>query len=265
MFKPKAATSAAPADKAPVGNRNPVHRGGAYERIYALGSERVDIIDAELVKDTPLKDLAQKIQLDWKEFTDVKENTLIQQLKRYRDSQVIPRVVHMQNKIAAGKLQGQSQTRTRARNMFERLHVLDELEQLYRTQKTRFDKAYMREQALQVPTEMVSKLIDPLHKILVSVAHLQMETGLIRRAPRVVQASVDIFADGREKPAYVVQMETQRARRSTTGLMMQLLDEAAENEPLEGEYRVVDDADQSAATDDAAQQPAHAGAGAAAR
>ncbi len=55
-----------------------------YQRILALGTERVDQLNAFLLCGEPTPVLAEKIQVFWNVFTEVKTETLARQLRRYR-------------------------------------------------------------------------------------------------------------------------------------------------------------------------------------
>src|ERR1043165_293591 len=56
----------------------------AYDRLQGLGEERFRYLVNQLVRGTPAMQLARTVQQEWKEFTDVAERTLTQQLNRLR-------------------------------------------------------------------------------------------------------------------------------------------------------------------------------------
>lgn len=56
----------------------------AFERLQKLGDERFKYLVNGLIRGKQPADLAREMQSDWKEFTDVRTNTLIQQLLRLR-------------------------------------------------------------------------------------------------------------------------------------------------------------------------------------
>jgi hypothetical protein len=56
----------------------------AFERLQELGEEKFRKIVNELMQGTPAMALARTIQQDWKEFQNVAEKTLTQQLSRLR-------------------------------------------------------------------------------------------------------------------------------------------------------------------------------------
>lgn len=55
-----------------------------YARLYALGKERVTVINNKLALGESMYAVARMIQGDWKEFQDVAEKTLVMQLNRYK-------------------------------------------------------------------------------------------------------------------------------------------------------------------------------------
>lgn len=56
----------------------------AFDRLQRLGEDKFRTILNELQRGTPAMNLARKIQQEWKDFQDVGEKTLTQQLNRLR-------------------------------------------------------------------------------------------------------------------------------------------------------------------------------------
>lgn len=211
------------------------HKGPVegYMRLQELGSERLGAVEAALLKDESLLKIARRIQDEWKSCLDTKLTTLQKQLQRYRDNVLLPRAAHAQQKMLEGKL-GNAKEITAG---VKRLNVMDLLEEFVTLQRERIQKAYLREKTLPVVTETVTKLFKDYNHSLGKLADLQMETGYLRRAPRVVQGQFGFGGgeDAGQKPQFEVEFEIHQQQRSALATIADITRDA-----IEGEYELVE-------------------------
>lgn len=155
--------------------------GEAFKRLHALGAERVAQIDEMLLKGIPASQVAMVLHGEWKVLTDVKADSVKKMLERYRKTELRARIVHQ----VAGATQG-----LRASTLQKRLNAMDELEALVRSQKDRFEKMYMKEK----PTPLLMKQVTDegrlLKEMLVELGRLQLETGVLQRAPKKISGTL---------------------------------------------------------------------------
>ena len=67
--------------------------GASYQRLLALGPDRVAVLDGMLARQDSAPEVAKLIQEEWQEFLDVKTSTLVRQLNRYRAQHILPKVL----------------------------------------------------------------------------------------------------------------------------------------------------------------------------
>lgn len=158
---------------------------GAYSRLFALGDERVAIIDGMLARQDAADEVAALIQKEWGEFTDVKTSTLVRQLNRYRAQNIVPKLL-----LAMSAKQTDSEAVGKAyKALVERLDVMAELQDLIGVQKSRLTKALERESLLPVLMSGTQNEIKLLADLLTKLGDIQLETGALKRANKTVSAN----------------------------------------------------------------------------
>ena len=195
-------------------NRRRINRF-AYHRIYALGPERLAIVDDLLIKGVASNEVARMVQQSWQVHTDVKLFTIRKTLDRYRSDVLGPRVKAFTKKHAHSDYHSQEASR-----LYMQLDVLDELQQLYEAQKIRIGKGLTTEKSLG--GVLLSSLRDELLaaiKMLETIADIQMETGVVKRAPKYVRGAL-VNEDG-AMSQFLLQESTDPA---VTNLINQALD-----------------------------------------
>lgn len=209
-------------------------RGDAYQRFYDMGSERMGALDALILKDTPMAEIARTLQGEWQVFTEIKRNTLEKQIQRYRDNVLLPRVQHLREKEAAGAIGASDQRATAAtRQMLERLNLMDEWTEILGIQKKRIMALYEREQKLNgVTLDGLTKLFKDYQSGLAQFGHLQLETGFLKRAPKVIQGQLGVSdpSNPDAEPIFEVAFRAQLEARAGVADMAQLLGEVIEGE-----------------------------------
>lgn len=205
-------------------------KADAYSRFYDMGTERLTALDTMLLKDEPMSVISRTIQEDWGLFTDVKNNTLQKQIQRYRDHVVLPRLQHLRAKEEAGYYGRDERTTKGTKVMLQRLVVMDEWEQVLAIQKARILKMYEREKGLPTTMDGLSKLFKDYQHGLAQYGNLQLETGYLKRAPKVLTGTFGFSDDPDQKPVFEFAYENKQLE---VGALQELSD-LLENDVLEG-------------------------------
>lgn len=215
----------------PLPKAPPKPKGGAYSRFGEMSVERQNAVDMMLAKGDPPRTIAKTIQEDWKHFADIKPMTLEKQLQRYRDSQLMPRLAHMQEKQAMGAIGQDQRVAPQAAKAFQRLNVMEHWEEIIGIQRDRILKAYTRERGLPVTTDAVTKLLKDYNHSLAQYTDLQLETGYLKRAPKVLTGQIGIGSDPDDgRPIFEFAIEQQQVHRGALADMSDLLKEVLEGE-----------------------------------
>lgn len=156
----------------------------AYLRLRGLGPERMSTIEYRLLRGDGPTAVARLIQDEWKEYTDVKEATLIKQLVRYTESELA-------NQMALHKDEPDSEKRQELiTKLDEQLSVVDEMAALVKVQKDRLEKGLKFEKKMPTLSSHVNTEVRLLKDTLKDLAHVQLETGILHRASHKVDARV---------------------------------------------------------------------------
>lgn len=167
---------------------------GKYSRLYALGKEKMLKINNELAKqNTSCVAVARMIQQDWKDFQDVGEKTLIQQINRYRLD------------LLQGKLKKKVDLTLPASEdisvQFLRekpLNVFQEMCYLVNVQVARVEMAFTREQKMNIPVSGTDAMVKTLKELLMDTQKMRFEMGKddylmpVSNGGRSVSASVTL-------------------------------------------------------------------------
>ena len=161
-----------------------------YKRLYDLGSDRLGIIESMLTNGESPQKVAEHIQGDWQECTNVKLATLVKQIQRYRADVLEPKI-QMAAEKAAEKGTAIS---TQMKKFREQVSVMDELTKTLNMQMHRIQKAFTKEENKGEDGKLdpaINKELRAFTDIARALATLQLETGVLRRVPKQVQG---IFA-----------------------------------------------------------------------
>ena len=149
----------------------------AYVALKTLGTDIVLQIDEKLIAGETgrmVADWLQKAGL----LKDVKREALIRMIERYRGTEVREKLV---KRIA------DAQTGKSLITVARRATALEELEEIARIQRKRVDKMLALEDGKPMLITAPSNEIRMLKEILVDLGHMQLETGVIVRAPKTVK------------------------------------------------------------------------------
>ncbi len=154
-----------------------------FKRLHELGEEIVAQVDDMLLAgETPTK-VARWLQGDLEVLTDLKESSIKKNLERYRSKDLKQRMVDE----TAERMMGKS-----ASGLKRQLVALDEMTDATALQKARVEKILVKEG--QLPAGILLKQASDemrLYKeMLVELGKLQLETGVMRRAPKTVTGQV---------------------------------------------------------------------------
>jgi hypothetical protein len=165
--------------------RTPPREREKFKRFETLTLEQRAVVDNMLMKVSPPK-VATMIQQEWKIWTDIAPFTLEQLLRRYKDE-----VVFVQMAAAYTRLQSKSGPAAQAYRLYnEQVNVLEELAAILDTQKARLIKILQKEEKSEEVVEQIAVELNLLMKIVDKVGYYQLETGIMRRAPKQVKGSV---------------------------------------------------------------------------
>ena len=150
--------------------------GRAHLKLKSVGEGLMHQVDEKLKFGNSSHDVAKFLH-DQEALTDVKHDSLRKMLDRYRQTE-------LRDKTIAALTH--AQTRSGAVNIVKRLHAIDELEELCRVQHSRLTKVLQQEEKAPLLIKSVGEEASRLQSMLVNLASLQLETGLIQRAPKKV-------------------------------------------------------------------------------
>jgi hypothetical protein len=150
--------------------------GRAHLKLKSIGSELLHEVDEKLKFGTSSYDVCEFLH-ERGVLLDVKADSLRKMFDRYRKTE-------LRDKTIAALTQAQRNSGTVS--VVKRLHAIDELEELCRIQHARLTKVLGQEQKAPLLIKSVGEEASRLQSMLGDLARLQLETGLIQRAPKKV-------------------------------------------------------------------------------
>lgn len=208
-------------------------KDGAYQRFFDMGAEKLAAMDTMILRGDEMSAISRVLQGEWGFFPDVKNNTLQKQVQRYRDHFLIPRVQHLQAKVETGVIGQDKRTAPTAKAMFKRLDVMERWEEIVELQRARILKVYKREQGMPdgVVLDSLTKLFKDYNHSLAQVTDLQLETGYLKRAPKVLQGQFGFGGETEDgRPIFEFAIQEQQEHRAALADMSELLQEVLEGE-----------------------------------
>jgi hypothetical protein len=150
----------------------------AYERLQSLGEEKFGKILNQLVRGEPATGVSRMIQHEWKDFQDVSEKTLVQQLNRLR----LHAAEGMFGKAAAKQLMdGQTPTVIkRIENLS--IGVLERMEELGTIQRQRMLDLVEKEKKMPVPVgamlSATNAVFNDYRQLLLDLQKIRFDLGV---------------------------------------------------------------------------------------
>lgn len=155
----------------------------SHKKVKSLPSDILARVDSKLLAGESGLDVAKFLQEDCKIFVGEDLYGLKKNLERYRQGELRARTIE---RIAtAQKTEGTA-------TIAKRLNAMDEMHDLVIQQRHRLDRMLMRES--EMPNGILLK--DTSHEarllkdLLVDLGRLQLETGVIARAPKTFRGSI---------------------------------------------------------------------------
>ena len=204
-----------------------IQKKGRYKRLLALGEEKIAVINNFFLQGKSADYVANFIQQDLAEFTDIKTDTLRQQLNRYRKEMVDAKLVMAEKSLDT------EEGRVILAKINDEMDVIVELKELIEYQKSRLAKVSEKEAASPLIFSWLQKDISALGQLYRHLASIQLETGHLKRVPKEVTAQVGVSSTDGEKQYYAevkvseaVQIATQKAMQILEGQYEEVYDDA---------------------------------------
>lgn len=152
-----------------------------FTRIHALGKERVMVINNKLANGASTYEIARLIQQDWKEFLDVAEKTLAQQLGRYKGS------------LATAVKETTNPDTVVVTTLVTKVNVVSKLAELESMLKTRIQAALAKEKGLGgLLMGQLSKELSEYRQLLLDIQKVQFDLGIDEYRGPLLQARAGV-------------------------------------------------------------------------
>lgn len=151
----------------------------AFEKLRALRC--FPEVDKKIRAGIPCENIAEWIQEDQGEYTDVKRESLVRQLYRYKES------------IPGDELETPDglYVRKKIENLKRGVNEAAELEKLYLLQLSRISMMVQTEDKIKFIQKGTRGEIEAARQILLDLAKLKIELGVYSRQPFTIQGQVD--------------------------------------------------------------------------
>lgn len=155
-----------------------------HSRILSLDHEQLMRVDAMLFQGTALSEIARVIKDEWGLFENVAHGTVEKQLARYK-------VDHLEGAYPSTSMAANLGTKAAEIALLvedsgkwtHQVDTLQELVAIAQTQKGRLEKILKQENKLPTLLGSVRPELESLARLIMNVASLQMDLGLMKRAP----------------------------------------------------------------------------------
>lgn len=145
-----------------------------YEALLKLGRDRLNLVEAMLIKgETPLK-VARVIQNEWGQCASNTEAALRQMLYRYKEDNLADKLVMS---VSAAERVTQM---AYLKDLRDKFRGVEDLIDLANIQKARLNKILMREEQMPVLMDQVSREMTTMANMVERTVRLQLDLGLVR-------------------------------------------------------------------------------------
>lgn len=179
-----------------------------YERITSLGEEKVVQLDRLLNRGEKTSKVCTLIQEGWEDLLDMSRPALIKMLNRYRNTALRGDLI---KELAANGLL------TTVKGL-KRLDALEEMTNMALIQKERVSKVYSKESKMPLLMKQVTEELTLMNKLLDSLSRLQLEIGVLKRAPKDYHGSLTQDADEPGMVRFRITEETLQAMEYLEGV-----------------------------------------------
>lgn len=152
-----------------------------FKRLHELGPDLVSQVDQRLLNGEKCSSVAEWLQKELQVLTDLQPSSLKKNLERYRAADLKDRVVEeLVEKLPVNGGMGKA------------LLAIDEMERLLLIQRGRVEKMLIREKMMPdgLVLNQTKDEIRLLKDLAVELGKLQLETGVMRRAPKTLSGTV---------------------------------------------------------------------------
>jgi hypothetical protein len=155
----------------------------AFKNLKSLGDDAMSDIDSRLLAGEPASSIATYIQDDLGKLRDIKRPSLKKTLERYRETELRDKTLAR----IAGAQKGQS-----IKTVNARINALDEMEVMFRQQRSRVDKLLLREDQLPggILLKDTTKELGLMKDMLFDLGKLQLDTGVLARAQKTMKGTM---------------------------------------------------------------------------
>lgn len=147
-----------------------------------MSEERQGIVDTWLLREDSIDKLATKIQNEWKLCNDIQHASLVKSITRYKQNRIVPKQAQIATRLGSPEhVSRLAALETKLENVLNPVQAMENMiaKQLARVQKMEATEARMPT-LMDVQTKNMNLLWGMLREFTV----LQMNMGLIRRAPK---------------------------------------------------------------------------------
>ncbi len=213
--------------------------GRGYHRFQEMPQENQGILYQMFLDGDPATEIARMIQEDWGTCQDVTRKALVRQLQRYRKDVIDPKI------LIQGKSLPVEARKVLLGRINKQLDTLDTMASVLEAQEVRFLAAQAEAGGDARLEGRAGTELQRLWHMLKDLANLQIETGILRRAPKTVTAHV-AFAQSAGEEAY---MSARRTKEDQASRARSALDAMAQAGIIDGEFEVVQKDPQNGAED----------------
>ena len=203
--------------------------GRGYHRFQEMPVEHQGILYQMFLDGEPATEIARMIQEDWNTCQDVSRKALVRQLQRYRKDVIDPKI------LIQGKSLPVEARKVLLGRINKQLDTLDTMASVLEAQECRFLAAQAAAKGDARLEGRAGTELQRLWHMLKDLANLQIETGILRRAPKTVTAHVS-FAQSAGEEAY---MSARKAKEDQASRARSALDAMTQAGIIDGEFEVV--------------------------
>lgn len=185
VVKKKGKADALPEKTAKERNRERLRQARANRLLRSLGERKLQEIEVEISQGKPILQIAKMIQDDWGELVEVKLATLSKAVQRLKETRIDGKLLYLQQSEYGKRVFGEYS---------DQVDILENHQRLIRMQQERVSKAYVMERPTTFLNMELRKEIMALAELYRGLMEMQMELGLIRRAPKEIIGSVEVAA-----------------------------------------------------------------------
>ena len=166
-------------------------RKRSFKALQSLGTATVEEVNRRLLAGDSPSSVAKWLQEDLQVLKDLQPGSVKKNLERYRAADLKDMVVSQVVDTVKGKS---------VAGIKKKLIAMEELEEMVCIQRSRFDMVYFKEQKMPegILLKQASDEARLLKEMLVELGKLQLETGVMARAPKKITGQV-VGADGEVK------------------------------------------------------------------